>query len=200
MGAEKQAGHAGSRRRSHWGWGHADRALDRKSLEAMGPEVRRRLGFGGERVEEPARIDSLALAPPRLRPPDALAGLLSTDPADRASHAMGKAYRDVVRAFRGRYDRTPDMVARPRSEEDVRRILEVCSDSRLAAIPYGGGTSVVGGVEPRVGHGYRGVVSIDLGGLSGVVEVDPVSNSALIRAGTLGPDLEDGLRPHGLTL
>ncbi|MBA2523844.1 MAG: FAD-binding oxidoreductase, partial [Solirubrobacterales bacterium] len=74
------------------------------------------------------------------------------------------------------------------------------SDRRLAAIPYGGGTSVVGGVEPRVGHGYRGVVSIDLGGLSGVVEVDPVSSSALIRAGTLGPDLEDGLRPHGLTL
>jgi alkyldihydroxyacetonephosphate synthase len=59
---------------------------------------------------------------------------------------------------------------------------------------------VVGGVEPRVGHGYRGTVSVDLGALSGLVELDERSRSARIRAGTLGPDLEDALRPHGMTL
>ena len=69
---------------------------------------------------------------------------------------MGRAYRDVVRGFRGRFERTPDLVASPTDEEDVRRVLELCADRRLAAIPFGGGTSVVGGVEPRVGHGYRG--------------------------------------------
>ena len=189
-----------ARARSRWGWGYADRAPDRATLEALAPVVRERLGFGGERIEDPAPVGAVDLAQPRLQPPGSLDGLISADPAERRSHAMGKAYRDVIRAFRGRYDRTPDMVARPRDEEDVRRVLELCAERRLAAIPYGGGTSVVGGVEPRVGHGYRGVVSIDLGGLSGVVEVDPVSSSALIRAGTLGPDLEDGLRPHGLTL
>ena len=186
--------------RPHWGWGDASRALDRSTLEALAPEVRRRLGFGGEPIEDPVPADRVELAPPRLRPPESLDGLLSAEPAERMSHAMGKAYRDVVRAFRGRYDRTPDMVAAPRSAEDVRRLLDFCSDRRLAAIPFGGGTSVVGGVEPRVGHGYRGVVSIDLRGLSGVVEIDEVSGAALIRAGTLGPALEDGLRPHGLTL
>jgi alkyldihydroxyacetonephosphate synthase len=188
------------RARSHWGWGYADRAPDRSALEAIAPEVRRRLGFGGDRIEEPVALESIDLAPARLRPPESLAGIVSDSPPDRIRHAMGRAYRDVVRGFRGRYERTPDLVAFPRDEDDVRRVLELCSERRLAAIPYGGGTSVVGGIEPRVGHGYRGTVSVDLGGLTGIAAIDEVSGAALIRAGTLGPDLEDGLRPHGLTL
>jgi alkyldihydroxyacetonephosphate synthase len=196
----EQSESAGRPPRSHWGWGLADRELDRAALEALAPQVRERLGFGGERIEDPVPADAVRLAPPRLRPPDSLAEILSEEPIDRMRHAMGKAYRDVVRAFRGRFDRTPDIVARPRDEEDVRRVLELCAERRLAAIPYGGGTSVVGGVEPRVGHGYRGVVSIDLERLRGVMEVDEESSAARIRAGTLGPELEDGLRPHGLTL
>ncbi len=194
------SGIANERERSHWGWGYADRFPDRAGLEALAPEVRRRLGFGAEEVELPVPLGSVEPAPPRLRPPDALDDLLSGEPADRVRHSMGRAYRDVVRGFRGRYERTPDIVARPRDAGDVRRVLELCADRRLAVIPYGGGTSVVGGVEPRVGHGYRGTVSLDLTGLSGVREVDEVSGSALIGAGTLGPDLEDGLRSHGLTL
>ncbi len=153
------------RQRSHWGWGYADRAADRAGLEALAPEVRRRLGFGGDRVELPVPLDAVELAPPRLRPPDELDGIISAEPHERARHAMGRAYRDVVRGFRGRFDRTPDMVARPRDEDDVRRVLEVCAARHLAAIPFGGGTSVVGGVEPRVGHGYRGTVSLDLTGV-----------------------------------
>ncbi|MGZ8672718.1 MAG: FAD-binding oxidoreductase, partial [Solirubrobacterales bacterium] len=106
----------------------------------------------------------------------------------------------LVRAFRGRIDNPPDLVARPRDESDVEALLAWCSDAGAAAIPSGGGTSVVGGVEPRVGHGYRGTLSLDLTGLSGLAEIDEVSCSARIRAGTLGPDVEDALRPHGLTL
>ncbi|GIK78798.1 MAG: alkyldihydroxyacetonephosphate synthase [Actinomycetes bacterium] len=193
-------GRGARRERSHWGWGWAGRQPDRGALAALAPAVRERLGFGGERVEEPVPLEAVDLAPPRARPPAALGGVVSADPPDRIRHAMGRAYRDVVRGFRGRFDRTPDLVAFPGDEEDVRRVLELCADRGFAAVPFGGGTSVVGGVEPRVGHGYRGVVSLDLGGLSGVVAVDEVSGAALIRAGTLGPDLEDGLRPHGLTL
>ncbi len=202
MGAagDREEGERGARARSHWGWGYADRSPDRAALEAAAPELRRRLGFGGERIEEPVPLDSIELAPSRLRPPESLAAIVSDAPTDRIRHSMGRAYRDVVRGFRGRFERTPDLVAFPSDEEDVRRVLELCAERRLAAIPFGGGTSVVGGVEPRVGHGYRGTVSIDLGGLSGIAALDEVSGSALIRAGTLGPDLEDGLRPHGLTL
>jgi len=186
--------------RSHWGWGSPDRAPDRATLEALAPELNRRLGFGGERIEEPVPLERVELAPPRTRPPDRLEDLASAEPRERITHAMGRAYRDVVRGFRGRFDRTPDFVVRPRDGEDVRRVLDVCAERRIAVIPFGGGTSVVGGVEPRIGHGYRGVASLDLTALSGVVEVDPVSQSALIRAGTLGPNLENELRPHALTL
>src|SRR4029077_16818807 len=78
--------------------------------------------------------------------------------------------------------------------------LDWCSTAGVAAIPYGGGTSVVGGGTPRVGAGYAGAVSLDLGGLDRVLEVDPVSRAVRVQAGMLGPALEDALRPHGLTL
>lgn len=188
------------RRRSHWAWGDAAREPARPALEALAPEVRRRLGFGGEEIEEPIPRDRIELAPPRMKPPASLDGIVSADPFERATHAVGRGYRDVVRAFRGRFDRTPDFVARPRDEEELARVLEVCAERRLAAIPFGGGTSVVGGIEPRVPHGYRGAVSVDLESLSGLIEVDTVSQSARIRAGTFGPHLENALRPHGLTL
>ena len=153
------------RERSHWGWGYADRSPDRATLEALAPELRRRLGFGGDRIEEPVPLEAVEIAPPRLQPPESLAPILSDAPADRLRHSVGRAYRDVVRGFRGRFERTPDLVAFPQDEEDVRRVLELCAERRLAAIPFGGGTSVVGGVEPRIGRGYRGTVAIALGGL-----------------------------------
>jgi len=116
------------------------------------------------------------------------------------AHAYGKAYRDVVRAFRGRIDNPPDLVARPADEAEVAAVLEWCADAGAAAIPYGGGTSVVGGVEARVGDRYAGAVSVDLRRLDGVLEVDEESRAARVQAGTLGPALEDQLRAHELTL
>ena len=79
-------------------------------------------------------------------------------------------------------------------------MLEWCATSASRAIPFGGGTSVVGGVEAAVGDAYRGVVSLDLGALDRVLEVDAVSRAARIQAGALGPALEEQLAPHGLTL
>jgi alkyldihydroxyacetonephosphate synthase len=118
----------------------------------------------------------------------------------RASHALGKSYADVVLGFRGRFDHPPDFVARPRDEVDLERLLAWCSDERIAAIPYGGGTSVVGGVQPRVDSSYNGAITIDLGALRKVLEVDQVSRAARIQGGATGPDLEAQLAEHGLTL
>jgi alkyldihydroxyacetonephosphate synthase len=162
-----------SRRRKHWGWGWED--------------------------SQPSRAD-IELPDPRLEAPASLAEIVSADRHDRVSHAYGRAYRDLVRAFRGRIDNPPDLVARPRDEADVEAVLAWCSEAGAAAIPYGGGTSVVGGVEPRVGDSYSGAVTIDLGALDRVLEVDEASRAARIQAGTFGPSLEDQLRPHGLTL
>jgi alkyldihydroxyacetonephosphate synthase len=145
-------------------------------------------------------LAAIELPPPRVKPPSAIAELFRSDPHERVSHGLGKAYRDVVRGFRGQVDHPPDLVAHPRDEREIEQVLGWCSEEGLAAIPYGGGTSVVGGVEPRLGDAYPAVVSIDLGRLDRVLEVDSASGAARIQAGALGPDLEDQLREHGLTL
>jgi alkyldihydroxyacetonephosphate synthase len=188
------------RRRKHWGWGFEDQqppsAQVRESAVALGEH----LGFALGEVEQPVALESLRLPEPRIAAPGSLAEICSQDVHARASHALGKSYSDVVRGFRGRFDHVPDLVVRPRDENDIERILEWCNGARLAVIPFGGGTSVVGGVTPDVGAGYNGVVSLDLAALDRVLEVDEVSRAALIQAGALGPSLESQLGEHGLTL
>src|SRR5207237_9469588 len=105
-----------------------------------------------------------------------------------------------VRAFRGELPHPPDLGAFPRHEADVVALLDWCVADGLAAVPYGGGSSVVGGVECDVGDEFAGAVSIDLGRLDRVLDVDRTSRAARIQAGALGPALEDQLRPHGYTL
>ena len=190
---------ADSRRRKHWGWGFADRQPSRADLEAAAGGIRERLGFGGD-VEEPVPLGAIELREPRIKPPASIEDLFAADRYERVAHALGKAYRDVVRGFRGQIDNPPDLVAHPRDEDDVGRILEWCAAERVAAIPYGGGTSVVGGVEPRLSDEFRGAVTIDLGELGGVLDVDSVSRAARIQAGATGPELEEQLHRHGYTL
>ncbi len=105
-----------------------------------------------------------------------------------------------MRGFRGQFDHVPDLVARPRGEAELERLLEWAITAGAAVIPYGGGTSVVGGVEPVGLDRYEGVVTIDMGAMNRLLEVDPVSRAALIGAGALGPELEARLGEHGLTL
>jgi alkyldihydroxyacetonephosphate synthase len=138
------------------------------------------------------------LRPPRLRPPDRLEGLFSTERHARASRALGKSYRDVVRGFRGELANPPDLVAAPREESEIEAVLAWCESEGAAAIPFGGGTSVVGGVEGRLGE--RPFVSLDLRRLDRVLEVDAISLAARIQAGATVPRLEEQLREHGLTL
>ena len=153
-----------------------------------------------DEIEEPVPLDAVELPEPRLKPPKRFAELFSDDRYDRVCHALGKAYRDVVRGFRGEFANPPDLVAYPESAEDVDVVLNFCADEGAAAIPFGGGTSVVGGVEPRVAEEYRAVVTIDLRRMDRVLEVDPISLAARIQAGATGPGLEEQLREHGLTL
>jgi alkyldihydroxyacetonephosphate synthase len=151
-------------------------------------------------VREPVPLDQVELSPPRFQVPDALAEIVTDERHERLSHALGKAYRDVVRGFRGEFPNPPDLVAHPRDESEVEAVLAFCEEQEAAAIPYGGGTSVVGGVEPRIGEGYPGSVTIDLARLDRVLEVDTESRAARIQAGAPGPHLEDQLRDRGLTL
>ncbi len=188
------------RRHKHWGWGYEDQQPTSEQLRAGAAAIGEHLGLRLGEVEQPVALERVELAPPRVVPPPALAAICADDDHARASHALGKSYCDVVEGFRGRFAHPPDFVARPRGEDDVERLLEWCASRRVAAIPFGGGTSVVGGVTPDVPSSYNGAVTLDLRALERVREVDAVSRAALIDAGATGPVLERQLAEHGLTL
>ncbi|HEY5186655.1 MAG TPA: FAD-binding oxidoreductase [Actinomycetes bacterium] len=187
--------------RNPWGWGFADAVIDGAAARAAAAEARWLLGFGAEEPEQPVPAAAARLAEPRLPlPPGRLAELCTRESTVRAGHAHGRSYLDVVRALRGRYDHLPDVVAFPRYEADVAELLAWAELVGAAVVPYGGGTSVVGGVEPRVPDRFAGVLTVDLGRLDRVLEIDAVSRAARIQAGASGPRLEEQLRPSGLTL
>lgn len=184
----------GNRKLKHWGWGYEDQVRPWEETVAAAAGIREMLGFG-EAPERPVPLERAELRAPRLRSPG---GIFTDDRHQRAVHALGKSYRDIVQGFRGRFPEPPDLVAFPRTEAEVGEVLDRADEWGAAVIPFGGGTSVVGGVEPRTGD--RPSVSLDLTGLDRVLELDRVSLAARVQAGIRGPALEDQLREHGLTL
>jgi alkyldihydroxyacetonephosphate synthase len=190
-----------SRARNRWGWGFEDATVSVEEARAAAPGVGGALGFDlPGNVEDPVPLEAVRLPAPRLEVPAGLRAWCTTDTPERAAHAYGKSYLDTVRALRGRYDHAPDVVARPRGEADVEALLAWAADAGAAVIPYGGGTSVVGGVEARIPDRFAGAVTVDLGALDALHEVDGVSRAARIGAGASGPVLERRLAEHGLTL
>ncbi len=188
------------RRRKHWGWGYEDQQPSPADLRAAAAGLSERLGIALEDVEDPVALEALSLPAARVAAPAALADICDDGVHARASHALGSSYGDIVEGFRGQFRHPPDFVARPREESDIERLLEWCAGERVAVIPFGGGTSVVGGVTPDVPPHYNGVISLDLGAFDRVVEVDPISRAARIEAGAPGPVLERQLAERGLTL
>src|SRR5271166_3932078 len=155
-------------RRKFWGWGREDEGLSASGVDQLGHTFAKQFGIQDMHPQEPPRVDQLNLPPPRLKPPPSLEAAFSDDPYERAAHTYGRSFRDLIRALRRDYAHAPDLVAFPRDEAELTSILDCCSDTSAAAIPFGGGSSVVGGVEPDVGGGYRGAVSVDLRNLRGV--------------------------------
>ncbi len=186
--------------RRFWGWGVEEHGLTPEQQNKLGVRVAERFGTAVPAPLVPPSIDELDLPAPRIAPPSALAALCTDDIGERAGHTYGKSFRDVWRALHRDFSRPPDLVAVPRNEDDIVALLDWCTDEDIAAIPYGGGSSVVGGVECDVDDSYRGAVSIDLRSLDRVVEVDRTSRAARLQAGVYGPSLEAQLRPLGLTL
>jgi alkyldihydroxyacetonephosphate synthase len=186
-----------SRRLKHWGWGYEDQAPSAKELREAAAGIRERFGFGGE-PEQPVPLEQVELRGSRLKKPSDFGNLFTDDKYERASRALGKAYRDIVRGFRGEFENPPDLVALPRDESEIETVLSWAEARGAAVIPFGGGTSVVGGIEPRLGD--RPVVTMDLRRLDRVLEVEPEALAARIQAGATGPRLEEQLREQGLTM
>ncbi len=188
-------------RLKHFGWGREGAGMTEAEVEFVLARARDR--FGVDRFDEVAlpRLEDLKLAAPRIAPPAALAPICSTAPFDRAAHTYGKGYVDYVRGMEGDYDAAPDVVAFPRREAEVAALCDWAGGAQAAIIPFGGGSSVVGGVEPSIDRArYKAALTIDMRELGGVLEVDRTSRAARIAGGAFGPALEAALKPHDLTL
>jgi alkyldihydroxyacetonephosphate synthase len=182
-----------------WGWGDpgATGELGEEALTTLRAEV------GELRPSARAQsIDEVSL--PQAQPlPGALLEAVGeegvfTGVEDRVRHAAGRGYADLVRLRGGSLEAAPDAVLLPSDADTLQRILEVCAAEGVAVVPFGGGTSVVGGVEPLRGSHER-LVSLDLRRLQGV-EVDAKSLTATLGAGLRGPEAEAALTARGLTL
>ena len=154
---------------------------------------------GSGRSGPDARLEEVVAGLPASALGDGAGGRISLDPLDRLRHARGQSLPDWIATRSGRVGRVPDGVARPATAADVRELLALARDRGAAVIPYGGGTSVVGGITPDPDDD-RPVVTVALERLAGLRDLDERSGLATFGAGTLGPDLEAALRPHRLTL
>ena len=188
-----------------WGWGEDGHvvAIPEAATALLREEI------GADPSAPPRRhvaLEEVRLPAPRL-PATARERLSAAvgaervrdDRGARVAHAAGRSYPDLVRLRVGDGSSAPDAVVTPESVDQVRAVLAACAERGVAVVPFGGGTSVVGGVEP-VSDGFAGAVSIDLGSLDRVVSIDRTSLTATFEAGLNGPRIEGALGAEGLTL
>ncbi len=189
-----------------WGWGVEGIEFSCDDKPAFAPFIEEALGVDVRRPPTaPARLSDLAV--PESRLPDSLRSALqqaigddslTVDPVERAAHARGKSLRDLVRQRRGEFPRLPDVVVRPDSELEVQAVMEAGLDADAVLIPFGGGSSISGSLEPPP-HEHRPVISVDLERLNRVLSIDTASRLAQVQAGVFGPDLERQLAARGFT-
>jgi alkyldihydroxyacetonephosphate synthase len=186
-----------------WGWGEAEHpsALPGEALsflrETVGTLPRPRPAVALSRVQlAPSELSEAALD--RLR---AIVGPahVRADHSERVFHAGGKGYPDLVRMRAGEPDGAPDAVVLPDGAEQLTALLALCAQSSLAVVPFGGGTSVVGGVAPLRGE-HAGVIALDTSRMGDPIALDAESRTVTVQAGMRAPALERHLAESGLTL
>ncbi len=190
------------RKMNFWGWGWADEAPAEDAAGSQGLAAMLAETYGADKITPLTRpkVEEFSLPSARIKAPDLLAGIFTDEPHDRLIHSLGKSYPDLANAALRIVPHATDLVAYPEDESQVLAILDWASANNIAVIPFGGGSTVCGGVEPAVGDSYRGAVSLDLRHLDQVLEIDTTSKAARIQAGVLGPHLEAQLKPQGYTL
>lgn len=183
------------RPRRWWGWGHLDEGLDEAEARRLSRIFRDFLGLTPREPAAPPSLEAVRLPAPRLRAADAPC------PAEdgaywRISRSAGKSTRELLALRRGEVRHAPDVVAFPRNRAEIVALLEWADQRRLAVVPFGGGTSVTGGVEPVVGDGFEGVLTIDMTAMGRLLEIDDVSRLVRAEAGILTPALDAALKPR----
>ena len=188
-------------RLKYFGWGREGESLTPAEEDFWLGIYRKKFGVESFSTVPVPGLENIFVRAPRIMPPAALAKICSTELYDRAAHSFGKSYPDTVRGMLGDYDAAPDVVAYPDNEADVAAIMDWAGGAQAALTPFGGGSSVVGGVDPRVDGGrYKASIVLDLRKLDRVEEFDRASRAARVQGGVFGPALEAQLKPHKVTL
>ncbi len=189
-----------------WGWGSELYSFNLHDKPGLVAYLQEKKLLGPLQTDLHFAIDQVQIPPSQL-PEKIMLDILTDLAADECStadeariiHSYGKSYRDLLRVRSGKIEQAPDIVFYPSSETSIIKIFRLCARHQIALVPFGGGTSVVGGVESHRGpHVY--VASLDLKRLHHILCLDTLSQTAEVQAGILGPDLEAGLAEQGYTL
>ena len=187
-----------------WGWGREGESSSIPNPQGFWSFLEQNLG-PLEQAPRVSSLDDIALPPCRLTSKDLVdlrelfgeSGVTTEDP-DRINHSYGKSYVDLLRIRRGMVESGPDVVVFPQRQEQIQDLLTLASHRAWAVVPYGGGTSVVGGVE--VPGNAKPSVTLDLKRMNRVLYIDRTSHTAVVQSGIMGPALERELNANGFTL
>lgn len=189
------------------GWGWVDREDAATSSEATWAWIAQTLGLGALLSTPALPLEAIDLPATRLSDDQigALKGII--DPSrvhlgdyERAFHARGKSYHDLLHLRAGRLDTAPDAVVYPTSDAEILDIYSFAEKESMTLVPYGGGSSVVGGVSGEMGAGKHASITIDLTLMNRILSIDEEAMTAVIQAGIYGPHLEEQLQAKGFTL
>ena len=188
------------------GWGWAAHREQAPISEAVWYWLAAELGMPSL-LATPARpLDELTIAPSRLSATERaqFTQILGEERVrdnqyERAFHARGRSYHDLLHLRAGDLSTAPDAVLYPRGTGEVLSVLSYAADNSIAVVPFGGGTSVVGGVTGDA-SGFKAVISLDVTGMDQLLNVDTISRVASADAGIYGPALDKALRAHNVML
>lgn len=190
-----------------WGWGLESKTYPLDDKPQLWPYLLKTLKLGKLSECPRATLEEVKLPPPRLnrrtlsRLKHIVSGVgVSTEKYDRLTHSLGKSYLDLLALRRGVIRSPPDAVVYPIDEQQVAKLLSFAQTNGISIVPFAGGSSVVGGVEPTRRRGLKGAITIDLRNMNRVLDVDAISLTATIQAGISGPELENRLNEKGFTL
>ena len=184
----------------YWGWGYTDNGLNKKQLNSLMKNLSKNFEVRGSSNIKIPEVSDIKLHKAKLTPPDSLLKVCTNEPYERILHSFGQSQPDSIRIFYGDFEHAPDVIAYPERSDQINAIYDWAGEAGAAIVPYGGGSSVVGGVTPDISGNFKGTVVVNMTKFNKVLEVDETSRAALIQGGAKGPELESQLRPYNLTL
>ena len=191
-----------------WGWGNEGTAFHWEDKPGFAPFVLKAVGLD---LHSATAAKAPSFSDMTIPKPVATAAFLKTlggivgaddvrtDDMERVVHVYGKSFRDIARIRANVVTRYPDVVVYPDDEAEVQKVVDAAVAANAVLIPFGGGSNIAGSLEPQAGE-KRTIISLDLGRLNKVLDIDEDAGTARIQAGALGPDLEAQLQKKGWTI